>query len=152
MPYIRVTTPHGMLSPAEKQAIAEGLTLAIMKIETGGLDTPHFRALSALAFDDVAAGSWFVGGALWDGSPAALVEIRVPEGAVDDARREAMAQAVQDVLRTHSAALARADNPLLWTHLIEIRDGNWGAHGRMVRLDEIRRIASGQVQDRPAQP
>lgn len=144
MPFIRITTLHGLLSPAEKQSIAEGLTLAIMKIETGGLDTPQFRAISALAFEEIASGNWFVGGHAAEGDPAALVEIRVPEGAVDDARREAMAKAVEDVFSANSEAFRKAQgHRILWTHLVEIKDGNWGARGRMVRLEEIKRIAGG---------
>jgi Uncharacterized protein, 4-oxalocrotonate tautomerase homolog len=144
MPFIRITTLQGLLSPAEKQSIAEGLTLAIMKIETGGLDTPQFRAISALAFEEIASGSWFVGGQPADGDAAALVEIRVPEGAVDDARREAMAKAVEDVLSANSEAFRKAHGQrILWTHILEIKDGNWGARGRIVKLDEIKRIAGG---------
>ena len=144
MPFIRITTLQGLLSSAEKQSIAEGLTLAVMKIETGGLDTPQFRAVSALAFEEISVGNWFVGGVPADGNAAALVEIRVPEGAVDDARREAMAKAVEEVLSANSEAFGKAENyRILWTHLLEIKDGNWGACGRMVRLDEIKRIASG---------
>lgn len=142
MPFIRITTLHGLLSAAEKQSIAEGLTLAVMKIETGGLDTPQFRALSALAFEEIPAGNWFAGGMPAEGDAAALVEIRVPDGAVDDLKREAMAKAVEEVMTANSEAFGRTGGSrILWTHLLEIRDGNWGARGRMVRLDEIKRIA-----------
>ncbi|MCH6202850.1 hypothetical protein L3V16_03255 [Brucella ciceri] len=144
MPFIRITTLQGLLTAAEKQSIAEGLTLAIMKIETGGLDTPQFRAISALAFEEIASGNWFVGGQPAEDDPAALVEIRVPEGAVDDARREAMAKAVENVLSANSEAFGKTDgHRILWTHLLEIKDGNWGARGRMVKLEEIKRIAGG---------
>lgn len=130
MPFIRITTLQGLLTAAEKQSIAEGLTLAIMKIETGGLDTPQFRAISALAFEEIASGNWFVGGQPAEDDPAALVEIRVPEGAVDDARREAMAKAVENVLAANSKAFRKTDGQrILWTHLLEIKDGNWGARG-----------------------
>lgn len=149
MPFIRITTLQGLLSSEEKQSIAEGLTLAVMKIETGGLDTPQFRAVSALAFEEISAGNWFVGGIPADGNAAALVEIRVPEGAVDDVRREAMAEAVEEVLFANSQAFRTANNGrILWTHLLEIKDGNWGARGRMVRLDEIKKIASGAAPKR----
>lgn len=142
MPFIRITTLQGLLTAAEKRSIAEGLTLAIMKIETGGLDTPQFRAISALAFEEIASGNWFVGGQPAEDDPAALVEIRVPEGAVDDARREAMAKAVENVLAANSEAFRKTDGQrILWTHLLEIKDGNWGARGRMVKLEEIKRIA-----------
>ena len=144
MPFIRITTLHGLLSPVEKQSIAEGLTLAVMRIETGGLDTPQFRAISALAFEEILPGNWFVGGVPSEGDAAALVEIRVPEGAVDDARREAMARAVEDVVSSNSEAFRKTDgNRILWTHILEIKDGNWGAHGRIVKLDEIKIIAGG---------
>ncbi len=144
MPFIRITTLQGLLSSAEKLSIAEGLTLAIMKIETGGLDTPQFRAVSALAFEEIPASNWFVGGAPAVGDAAAVVEIRVPEGAVDDAKREAMAKAVDNVLSANSEAFGKGDgHRILWTHLLEIKDGNWGARGRMVKLEEIKRIAGG---------
>lgn len=144
MPFIRITTLQGLLSTAEKRSIAEGLTLAVMKIETGGLDTLQFRAVSALAFEELPSGNWFVGGVPAEGDAAALVEIRVPEGAVDDAKREAMARAVEGVLSANSEAFGKTKGyRILWTHLLEIKDGNWGARGRMVRLDEIRAIAAG---------
>ncbi|HEY3622680.1 MAG TPA: hypothetical protein VGL12_09875 [Roseiarcus sp.] len=57
-----------------------------MKVETGGHDTPGFRAISALLLDEIPAGAWSVGGR-FDARPSAIVEIRVPEGALDDERR-----------------------------------------------------------------
>ena len=143
MPFIRVTTPAHLLSDDQRSRVADRLTVAIMKIETGGHDTPGFRAISALVFDDVPTQRWAIGGVLGD-EPAAVVEIRVPQGALDDDRRRQMAEVSYEVLSEASPELAGVDGVRrIWTHLVEIAEGNWGAGGRIARLDDIRQVATG---------
>ncbi len=145
MPFIRVTTPAGLLNDDEREEIAEVLTVEIMRIETGGLDTPEYRAISTLVFEEIATGSWASGGRIIT-EPAVLVEVRVPAGAVDEHRRERIAQAASRVLRNASAALSQANEiTRIWSHVIEITEGNWGAGGRAVGFSDIRRIAAGRL-------
>ncbi|TAI63782.1 hypothetical protein CWO89_22370 [Bradyrhizobium sp. Leo170] len=141
MPLIKVTLPAGLLDDEQKAAVAERLTVEVMKVETGGHDTPGFRAISALLLDEIPAGAWSVGGR-FDAGPSAIVEIRVPEGALDDERRATMAAVSYNVLTAISPALAAVDGVRrIWTHLVEIGDGNWGAGGRIVRLPDVQQIA-----------
>lgn len=143
MPYIRVSTPAGLLSDDQRADLAERLTLAIMKIETGGHDTPGFRSISALVFDEIAGGCWAIGGRLQDMPAAAVVDIRVPHGALDQDRRQAMTEASYRTLCEVSPQLAAADGVRrIWTHLFELDEGSWGAGDRIVDLNDVRSIAS----------
>ena len=143
MPFIRVTAPSSLFDEKQRREIAEKLTVAIMKVETGGLDTPGFRAISALVFENIAPNEWSIGGTLGD-EPAALVEIRVPEGALDESRRKQMAALSYQILREISTRLASVDGVRrVWTHMIEIADGNWGAGGRVMTLPDVRQVAQG---------
>jgi phenylpyruvate tautomerase PptA (4-oxalocrotonate tautomerase family) len=141
MPFIRVTVPGSMLDEAQRAEIAERLTVEIMKIETGGHDTPGVRAISALILEEMPPGSWAIGGIL-DAGPAAVVEIRVPEGALNERRRASMVEASHEVLTKVSPQLASVDGVRrIWTHLVEVRDGHWGAGDRIVHLADVQRIA-----------
>ena len=145
MPFIRVTTPADLFTAEQRKQVADRLTVEIMKIETGGHDTPGFRAISALVFDDIAPQRWSIGGVLGE-EPAAVVEIRVPQGALDDDRRRQMAEASYRVLAEANPELAAVDGVRrVWTHMVEIADGNWGAGGRIVRLDDVRRVAANEA-------
>jgi phenylpyruvate tautomerase PptA (4-oxalocrotonate tautomerase family) len=152
LPFIRVTTPADLLSNDERAAIAERLTVEIMKIETGGRDTPGFRAISALVFDEIPAGRWSIGGKIAADEAAALIEIRVPSGALVEDRRQRMAAAAHNVLISANAKLAAADGVRrIWTHMIEIAEGNWGAGGQIVSLPDVRLVAAGDSLS-PVQP
>lgn len=139
MPFIRIMVPDGILDEQQRCAIAEQMTVEVMKAETGGKDTPSFRAISALAFDVVKPSEWFIGGKMCEGA-AAIVEIRVPAGAVDDDKRRAMVEASYRVLTANCAALAAVDGVRrIWTHIFEVVD--WGAGGTVVTLESLAMIA-----------
>jgi phenylpyruvate tautomerase PptA (4-oxalocrotonate tautomerase family) len=140
MPFIIVHVTKGAIPADARAQTAEALTSAIMKVETGGHDKPSFRAISALVLNEVEATAWAVGGA-FDQGASAVVEIRVPEGAVDDEKRAAMARESYACLAASSPALRDADGTRrVWSHIIEIKEGNWGAGGRTVRLSDIAAI------------
>lgn len=142
MPFIRVSIPDNVLSEHERAVIAEQMTVEIMKIETGGHDTPGFRVISALVFDLVPPQQWAVGGVPGAGA-AAVVEIRVPEGALTPERRKAMIEASYRVLTEASPVLAVIDGiRRVWTHIFEVVD--WGAGGHVITLDTLQKIAGDE--------
>lgn len=140
MPMIRVTLPSGLLQQAQRESLAEDLSAAIMKVETGGEDTPGFHAITALILDEIPPAAWTVGGQFASG-PSAIVEIRVPKDTLDPERRKAMVAASYEVLVGISPELAEADGVRrIWTHLVEIED--WGVGGRIVSLADVVQVAS----------
>lgn len=140
MPMIRVTLPSGLLTQAQRETLAENMSAAIMQVETGGEDTPGFRAITALILDEIPPAAWAVGGR-FDSGPSAIVEVRVPKGALNSERRKAMVAASYKVLIDTCPALAEADGVRrIWAHLIEIED--WGAGGRIVSLADVVQVAS----------
>lgn len=142
MPFIRITVPDNVLDDQERTVIAERMTIEIMKIETDGHDTPGFRAISALVFDLVPPRQWAIGGVAGAGA-AAVVEIRVPEGALTPDRRKEMIEASYRVLTSASPALAAVDGVRrVWTHVFEVVD--WGAGGHVITIDALRRIAGDE--------
>jgi 4-oxalocrotonate tautomerase family enzyme len=81
-----------------------------------------------------------------------LVHVTVPEGSLSDARKRLM---VEKVTAATLEAEGLPDNErtrmLTWVIINEVKDGNWGAGGGIVRLEDIGR-AFGVGPDSPRAP
>jgi 4-oxalocrotonate tautomerase family enzyme len=67
-----------------------------------------------------------------------LIHVTVPEGSLSDARKQLM---VEKVSAAALEAEGLPDNErtrmLTWVIINEVKDGNWGAGGGVVRLQDI---------------
>ena len=81
-----------------------------------------------------------------------LVHVTVPEGSLSDARKQLM---VEKVTAAALEAEGLPDNErtrmLTWVIINEVKDGNWGAGGGVVRLADIGE-AFGVSADSPRAP
>jgi 4-oxalocrotonate tautomerase family enzyme len=81
-----------------------------------------------------------------------LVHVTVPAGSLSDARKQLM---VEKVSAAAIEAEGLPDNErtrmLTWVIINEVPDGNWGAGGGVVRLQDIGR-AFGVTEDSPRAP
>ncbi len=81
-----------------------------------------------------------------------LVHVTVPEGSLSDARKQLM---VEKVTAATLEAEGLPDNErtrlLTWVIINEVKDGNWGAGGGVVRLADIGK-AFGVSADSPRAP
>lgn len=147
MPFVELFAPKGSLEGQRRAYVTQRLAAEVMAAE-GAPDSAAARAISWLVATEPDA--WFVGGEAVSGEelPRYLVRVSVPGGSMDDAKRADMVERVTRVLADADASddpqrLYR--EPVAWVHVVEIPDGNWGAFGQVVRLEDIVRYASGAV-------
>jgi len=71
-----------------------------------------------------------------------LVNIRVPEGSLSEEKKNRMIELVTDAV-VEAEGYGDAVRPITWVIIEEIKDGNWGANGRAVKLEDLARLVKG---------
>src|SRR5260370_18775947 len=156
MPIIRVTCPEKALTAEQKAQLAPLLTDGVMGQEIDPV-TDTGRDLTSLMFNEIADHNCFIGGRPVDkpkhpGDTFWLVEIMVAAGFFDQARREAVQAAIKkafvtvlgderSVIDQHGVRVSPRYFGRLYTLIIEIPEGNWGAGGRSFFAVEIGKLA-----------
>jgi 4-oxalocrotonate tautomerase family enzyme len=81
-----------------------------------------------------------------------LVHVTVPEGSLSDARKKLMVEKIT-AATLEAEGLPNNDRTrmLTWVIINEVKDGNWGAGGGVVRLADIAK-AFGVGPDSPRAP
>jgi 4-oxalocrotonate tautomerase len=81
-----------------------------------------------------------------------LVHVTVPEGSLSDARKKLMVEKITDAaLEAEGLPNNERTRLLTWVIINEVKDGNWGAGGGVVRLADIGN-AFGISPDSPRTP
>lgn len=153
MPFVRITCPAHAFTPDQKETLASSLAHAVMaqileSVSEDGL------AATPVVFEEITDHDCFPGG-----QPLArrqdkmfwIVEAMVSAAFFDQERRDALQAAVarafvdvlgddgsvaeHDGLRVAPAYLLR-----LYTVIVEVPEGSWGAGGRTVGIAEIGRM------------
>ncbi len=137
MPYVEVHASTAFLTEKMHQTITEKLVPAILVAE-GAEDTIAGRDISWLTFhrhEDFVVG----GSVLNEQSPGrAVINVRVPEGSLDDFKRQDIIKRVFEVLAQGSSDPKQLfDNPTVFVFIDEIRPGNWGWMGRSIGFKDI---------------
>lgn len=137
MPFVELFVPKGSLDQERRQKIGGQLVSEVMVAE-GAPDTEAARSISWLVVHEIDA--WFVGGRRSSAGdrPKYVVRVGVPAGSMNDDKR-------RDIVRRVTRVLADADaDPerftwatAAWVHIDEIPEGNWGAGGEIVRIEDI---------------
>ena len=137
MPLIQVFAPKGSVSEKSRQEISRALLDEVIEAE-GAPDTPLVRSITWVLWRDI--DEWWVGSGplAADDPPRYIVQVGVPGGAMDDAKRQEMVARVTQVL-------AKADNdpdrftrePVAFVVVDEIPDGSWGTMGRVIRYADL---------------
>lgn len=156
MPVIRVSCPTNALTAEQKAQLATLLTDGVMGQEIDPL-TDAGRHLTALMFNEIADHNCFIGGTPVDkpkhpGDTFWIVEILVAAGFFDQARREAVQAAIKKafvtVLGDDSSVIEQDGVRIspkyllqLYSLIIEIPEGSWGAGGRTFSAVEIGKLA-----------
>jgi 4-oxalocrotonate tautomerase len=71
-----------------------------------------------------------------------LVNIRVPEGSLSEEKKNRMIELVTDAV-VEAEGYGDAVRPITWVIIEEIKDGNWGANGRAVKLEDLAKLVKG---------
>ena len=81
-----------------------------------------------------------------------LVHVTVPEGSLSEARKKLMVEKITEAaLEVEGLPDNERTRTLTWVIINEVKDGNWGAGGGIVRLADIGR-AFGVGPDSPRAP
>ncbi|GAA3668254.1 hypothetical protein GCM10022224_035630 [Nonomuraea antimicrobica] len=137
MPFVELFVPKGSLDQERHEKIGGRLVSEVM-IAEGAPDNEAARSISWLVVNEIDA--WFVGGRQLPAGekPKYVVRVGVPAGSMNDDKR-------RDIVRRVTRVLADADvDPgrftqatAAWVHINEIPEGNWGAGGEIVRIEDI---------------
>jgi phenylpyruvate tautomerase PptA (4-oxalocrotonate tautomerase family) len=138
MPLLELTLPEGSLPADAVDRLADGLTEALLRAE-GAPDNELFRSIAWLDVHWVPAANAYQGGKR-AAQPRFRVNVTVPEGALTE-RRKGMLVEEATRLVLEAAGEDPADAGALmrvWVMIGEVRDGNWGGGGRVVRFADLK--------------
>lgn len=140
MPNILIKIPQGAFDAQQRERILQEVTQVALDVEQIGED-PRQRALCWVLLEELAPGAWRCGGAdLGAQALLCLVQVKVPAGVLDAARRQAYVAGLHQAL---AACLAAEDGRVLMTSILldEVPDGTWGANGTLWQLADFTRAA-----------
>lgn len=136
MPMIELTLLAGAVEGDRLSDLVERLGRAVAKWE-GMADTPQVSAAVWTFVDERPPGAVTALGRPLD-EPRYRVQVTVAEGSLDDGRKAGLVADITGlVLAAEGRGAGPADAARVWCHVHELRDGNWGAAGRIWRLDDI---------------
>lgn len=149
MPMVQLTHVKGSLTEAQKADLSERMTHVLLEIE-GGADTPAGRSIAWVLFNEVEAATWAVGGRFDDThvGPGGkfLIQVTVPEGSMDQARKSAVHKAVNDaVLHVTGTPAGEGAGRSAWVIIREVTEGHWGAAGRTTSIGHIAKIVGASL-------
>ncbi|WP_141957632.1 tautomerase family protein [Actinoallomurus bryophytorum] len=153
MPFLRITHPAGAFTADQKEKLAASLAYGVMAQE---LDPVTENSIDAtpVVFDEIALHNCFPGGRPLTRHPDKvfwIVEALVAAAFFDQAHRDALQAAVArsfvEVLGDDGSEVMRGDLRIspayllrLYTVIVEIPEGSWGAGGRTIEVDQIGQI------------
>ncbi|WP_178116221.1 tautomerase family protein [Pseudomonas sp. LD120] len=140
MPNILIKIPQGAFNAQQRERMLHEVTQVALDVEQIGQD-PRQRALCWVLLEELAPGTWRCGGAdLGAQALSCLVQVKVPAGVLDSARRQAYVAGLHQAL---AACRPAEDGRLLMTSILldEVPDGTWGANGTLWHLADFTRAA-----------
>ena len=151
MPIMDVRYAAGCLDKATKAALAERLTDVLIKME-GGANTRKGRAFAWVMFTAMAEDDFWVGGRTDNEFVTApgrfLVHVSIPEGYMNASHKSEVHALVTSAVLEATESQDRASGDSVLVVIDEVTEGNWGAGGKTISLDNIAE-AVGQAKDGP---
>jgi phenylpyruvate tautomerase PptA (4-oxalocrotonate tautomerase family) len=139
MPLIELTAPAGALTGAGREGVQRELAETLLRWE-GAPNTTLFRSIAWTYLHELPDGAQTTAE---DAEPRFRVDITVPEGTLDDERKEGLVGDVTSLV-LRAAGLAEDDAMRVWVLIHEQPDGTWGAGGRIVRYRDLKELAKAQ--------
>ncbi|MBP5873751.1 4-oxalocrotonate tautomerase [Streptomyces sp. LBUM 1478] len=139
MPMIRLTAPAGSLTEKGRASVQRELAAALLRWERAP-DLPFFRAQAWSYLIELPEEAQTTAE---DDEPRFLVEVTVPQGALDDERRAGLvAEATTTVL--DAAGLSQDHAMRVWVLVNDQPEGTWGAGGNVIRFADLVALAREQ--------
>jgi phenylpyruvate tautomerase PptA (4-oxalocrotonate tautomerase family) len=138
MPKLDLTIPEEALSDEARAELPGRLAATILRAE-GAPDTEFFRSITWVHLHELPAGAFNTADGVAE-EPRAVLDVTVPQGALNDRRRaglvEEATEVVLDVTGWGPDAGLR-----VWVIVHEVPEGYWGAGGQIVRFEQLRERA-----------
>lgn len=146
MPMIDLTLPEDALDEQGRHDLLDRLTRTLLKWEGVGEDNAMAGAVSWGFVHPVARGNHHVNHGPAE-QPCYRIQVTVPEGALDDRRKEGLvAELTQHVLAAEGAPVELANALRVWVFINEVPDGHWGGAGRIFRFADIAQMVTGDAE------
>jgi phenylpyruvate tautomerase PptA (4-oxalocrotonate tautomerase family) len=140
MPIIDLTAPRGSLSEETRDKLVSDLTEIALRWEGVGHGSRPTDSAWAYVHESEAG---YVGGRRFEQARYRLV-LTVAAGVLDDVRKGCLvAEATSRVLAAEGSIDTPANRGRVYCLIQEVRDGNWGAYGRIVRLRDVGSVLGG---------
>lgn len=136
MPLIHISTPKNTFSDAERDALAEELTVTALKTERLPLE-PFDKSTTWIYFHELPATHVYHGGQS-EGTKVIALEVNVFEGGLDEAAKRTLYSAFTELIRKH-AGIAQGARVPVYVVLREVQPANWGVFGGTTSIEELRR-------------
>jgi phenylpyruvate tautomerase PptA (4-oxalocrotonate tautomerase family) len=148
MPLMDLTYPAGAIDDAARAQLVDDLTTVLLRAERAP-DTQFFRDITWVHVHELPAEHVLAAGAPVQ-SPIFRVDVRIPEGALSDRRKQEFVGAATEKIMA-AAGLGEADALRVWVLIHEVPDGNWGAGGQVIRFAQLREAAAAE-REKVAEP
>jgi phenylpyruvate tautomerase PptA (4-oxalocrotonate tautomerase family) len=143
MPMIDITAPTGALAAPVRDALVKQLTDCLLKWEGASPDSAAAQAIAWVYVHEIETGNFYVGGSN-PKAPRFRFEVTTPEGALDDDRRAGLVKEIDAIVEGTIGAVGAGSNH--WVHFLEVKEGGWGAAGRIFRRSDIVAFVRGKGQ------
>jgi len=141
VPVFELTYPEGALDPETREQLLDDLTTAVLRAERAP-DTEFFRSITWSYVHELPAGSVRVGGRPVE-RPSFKIDVTTPQGGLSDSRRQEFIEEATRLIRA-AAGIGEGDALRIWVLMHEVAEGSWGAGGRVIHSEQLRRAAQAE--------
>ncbi|MGH2963061.1 MAG: tautomerase family protein [Solirubrobacterales bacterium] len=138
MPKLDLTISKDALPADAKAELPRQLGAAMLRAE-GAPDTEFFRSITWVHLHELPEGAVHNADGVAD-EPRAILDVSVPEGALNDRRRASLVEEVTGLV-LDAAGWGPDAGLRVWVIVNEVPEGHWGAGGQIVRFEQLREAA-----------
>jgi phenylpyruvate tautomerase PptA (4-oxalocrotonate tautomerase family) len=148
MPQIELTVPRGALTGVAVDDLMGQMTDTLLRWEGANPEAPRAREVSwGYVHEIEPARTYHRGESAAGGPPRYRVDVTVPEGALDDEKKNGLVADLTKVILAVEGTDDPAAGMRVWVLVHEVPDGNWGGAGRIWRLRDIAKFVTADEQE-----
>jgi phenylpyruvate tautomerase PptA (4-oxalocrotonate tautomerase family) len=140
MPRLDLTVPVDTLTDEGKQELLRDLGATLLRAE-GAPNTEFFRSITWTHLHELPAEAIQTPDGVAE--PHALIDVSVPEGALNDERKARLVEEATKLVRD-ATGWGPGAGVRVWTLIRDVPEGNWGAAGQIVHFEQLRAAAKAE--------
>jgi phenylpyruvate tautomerase PptA (4-oxalocrotonate tautomerase family) len=134
MPLVQVTAPQNALNKPQQDALMSRISNAVLTAEGAPLADPGAQSLVWAYYQELPVSKIYVGGENL-GQPPFRIDVTTPQGALTEAARNALVNALGDIVDDIVGPYEGRLNH--WAMLYEVDEGSWAGGGQVFPLAGI---------------